>query len=288
MTTQKIHLALVACLFSTALQAAPGAVVEAVQYPAWLERGGQAVPLTPGTVLQSSDKLRTGDNARVQLKMGEGSTVKLGEKAAFVIDRVENRGVFRATLSVLTGAFRFTTDALKKKAPRDVSIRAKNVTAGVRGTDLWGKATDEKDVICLFEGKITVAAEGHPTVTMDSPLDFYQLPRDGQPVVAKVTPQQVEKWSAETDMPRDGAAARSGGRWRVVAGTFAQRDQALSLNRTLRTAGYPAQITSRDKTFAVVVPGLAGEAEARMLMAGLAKVEGVASPSIEESRAKKQ
>ena len=287
MTTQRIHLALVACLFSTALQAAPNAVVEAVQYPAWLERNGQSVPLTPGTTLQSSDKLRTGDNARVQLKMAEGSTVKLGEKAAFVVERVENRGVFRATLSVLTGAFRFTTDALRKKTQREVSIRAKNVTAGVRGTDLWGKAGDDKDLICLLEGKITVGAEGHPTVTMDSPLDFYQKPRDGQPVVSKVTPQQVEKWSAETDIPRDGAAARAGGRWRVVAATFPQRDAALSLNRALRNAGYPAEIASRDKAFAVVVPGLAGEAEARMLMAGLAKVDGVASPSVEESRARR-
>jgi cell division septation protein DedD len=287
MTTQRIHLALAAGLLSTALHAAPNAVVETVQYPAWLERNGQAVPLTPGTVLHSSDKLRTGDNARVQLKMGEGSTVKLGEKAAFVVERVENRGVFRATLNVLTGAFRFTTDALKKKMKRDVSIKAKNVTAGVRGTDLWGKATDEKDVICLFEGKITVAAEGHPVVTMDSPFDFYQKPRDGQPVVAKVTPEQVEKWSAETELARDGAAARAGGRWRVAAGTFSSRDEALALSRRLRNAGYPAQVEARDKAFAVVVPGLAGEADARVLVTSLAKVEGVASPSVEESRAKR-
>jgi hypothetical protein len=112
MTRRSIHLALAASFFSTALYAAPPAVVEAVQYPVWLERGGRTVPLTPGTALQSQDRLLTGENARVQIKMGEGSTVKLGEKAKFVIERAEDPGIFKATLNVLTGAFRFTTDAL--------------------------------------------------------------------------------------------------------------------------------------------------------------------------------
>ena len=55
--------------------------------------------------------------------MGEGSTVKLGENAKVTIERVENRGIFRAALNVLGGAFRFTTDALRKSNPRDVTIK---------------------------------------------------------------------------------------------------------------------------------------------------------------------
>jgi hypothetical protein len=55
------------------------------------------------------------------------------------------------------------------------------VTAGIRGTDLWGKSNDARDLVCLLEGKISVGAEGHPAVTLDQPLDFYQNPRDGSP-----------------------------------------------------------------------------------------------------------
>ena len=168
-----VSLACALLLGANIANAAP-AVVEAVQYPAWLERGGNAVPLTPGTALQAQDRLRTGTNARVQLKMPEGSAVKLGENAQFVIERVEDRGVFRAALSVLAGAFRFTTDAARKATKRDIEIKVKNATAGIRGTDLWGKSTDERDIVCLLEGKITVGSEGHPTVTLDQPLDFYQ------------------------------------------------------------------------------------------------------------------
>ena len=263
------------------------AVVEAVQYPAWLERGGRAVPLTPGTPLQDQDKLRTGSNARVLLKMGEGSAVKLGEKAEFVIDRSENRGVFRATLAVLTGAFRYTTEAFAKHRGRDITIRVKNVTAGIRGTDLWGKSGDARDLVCLLEGKISVGAEGHPTVTLDRPLDFYQKAGDAPPEVSRVDAHQVEEWARETEISDEGPAARTGGRWRVIAAHLEQRDPALALVRRLRGAGYPAELLGPVKgVYAVQVSNVAGEPQARALMANLRTVDGVTIPSISETPAK--
>jgi hypothetical protein len=259
---------------------AQSTVVEAVQYPAWLERGGNSVPLTPGTVLQGQDRLRTGGNARVQLRMGEGSAVKLGENAQFIVEKIENRGVFRAALSVLAGAFRFTTDAARRGQKRDIAIKVKNATAGIRGTDLWGKSTDERDIVCLLEGKITVGSEGHPTVTLDQPLDFYQKPREGAPSVAKVDPKQIEIWARETEISADGHAARAGGKWRVMAANFRSRDEALALNRVLRAGGYPSELAERDGLFAVQVSGLAGEPEARALMGNLRSVKGVAVPIV--------
>jgi hypothetical protein len=283
MTRRTILLALAAGLLSVAARA-HDVVVEAVQYPAWLERGGSTVPLTPGTSLQPNDRLRTGGNARVQLKLAEGSAVKLGENAKFQVEHVENKGIFRATLNVLTGAFRFTTDALRKATARDVSIKVKNVTAGVRGTDLWGKSTDDRDLICLLEGKISVGAEGHPTVTLDNPLDFYQKPRDGNPQVAKVDAKQVEQWSAETEIEKGGAAARAGGRWMVTAAVFKERDAALALARDLRSAGYPAEVGNDKRGFFTHVSGLAGEPEARALMANIRTLPGVMTPLVSESK----
>src|SRR5262245_54728163 len=191
-------LALAALLAASQVLAQP-ATVEAVQYPAWLERGGAKVPLTPGTALQALDKLQTGGNARVQLRLAEGSAVKLGENAQFVIERAEDRGgIFRGALQVLTGAFRFTSQAVSR--PKDISIKVKNVTAGIRGTDLWGKSTDERDLVCLLEGKISVGSEGHPTVTLDQPLDFYQRRPGADPQVAKVDAKQVQEWALETEI----------------------------------------------------------------------------------------
>ena len=273
-----ISLALASLLAATAGVCAPPAVVEAVQYPAWLERGGNAVPLTPGTQLQAQDRLRTGGNARVQLKLPEGSAVKLGENAQFVFEKVEDKGIFRATLSVLSGAFRFTTDALRKSQKRDIAIKVQNVTAGIRGTDLWGKSTGERDLVCLLEGKISVGAEGHPTVTLDQRLDFYQKPRGGEPAVAKVDENQIAAWSQETEIAANGPAARAGGKWTVRVATYRARAGALYLNRVLRANGYPSEVVPFEKLHAVQVTGLAGEDEARALMANLRGVKGVEIP----------
>jgi hypothetical protein len=217
----------------------------------------------------------------VQLKMGEGSTVKLGENAKFIIDKTETRGVFVATLSVIAGAFRFTTDALRKATRRDITIKVKNVTAGIRGTDLWGKSTEQRDLVCLLEGKIAVGSEGHPTVTLDQPLDFYQRPRGGTPSVAKVDEKQIAEWAKETELSPDGAGARVGGDWRVTAAAFPSRDDALVMNRRVRANGYPSEVVAREGAFIVQIGGLAGEAQARALMANLRTIPGIAMPVIQ-------
>jgi hypothetical protein len=263
-----------------ALRAQP-TVVEAVQYPAWLERGGRAVPLTPGTTLQALDALRTGANARVQLRMGEGSAVKLGENARFRIERVEDRGLFRAALHVVNGAFRFTTDALRGNRQRDISIKVRNVTAGIRGTDLWGKSTEERDLVCLLEGNITVGSDGHPEVTLDQARAFYQRPRGGTPQVGAVDAKQIEEWSRETEIAGDGPAARIGGPWRVLAAKYETRDRALAMNRRLREAGYPSEVVGpRDGIHTVQIPGLAGEPQARALMADIRAIPGITIPAV--------
>jgi cell division septation protein DedD len=273
---------LAAALLAAGIARGQPAVVEAVQYPAWLERGGHAVPLTPGTQLQGKDKLLTGGNARVRLRMGEGSAVKLGENAQFVIERAEDANVFRAALSVIAGAFRFTTSSDAKERPRNVAIKVKNVTVGIRGTDLWGKSTGERDWVVLLEGRISVGSEGNPTVALDKPLDLYQKPRDGAPEVRRVDQAQVDLWSKETELSSDGAAAKVGGPWRVVAAVKSMRDDANKLRSALRGAGYPAEVIPRGGQFLVQIPGLAGEAEARTLMASIRSIKGVHLPTVHE------
>jgi hypothetical protein len=165
--------ALLACAALPAA-AAPAAVVEGVQMPAWAERavagGIRRIPLAPGMELRAGDEVKTGAGSRVYLKLAEGSLVKLGENASLRILEIapERHGLFRAALHVLEGAFRFTTDLLAKERRRDVSIRVATVTAGIRGTDLWGKSDrEDRQVVCLIEGRIEVGAEGEAPVTMD-------------------------------------------------------------------------------------------------------------------------
>ncbi len=264
-----------------AAAAAPQASVESVQYPAWLERGGAAVPLAPGTELRPDDRLRTGASARARVRLADGSTVKLGEKAVFAFERGRSDGLLRNTLRVLAGAFRYTSFGSGARGTSP-AIKVRNVTIGIRGTDLWGKSTDERDLVCLIDGAIGVSSPGNPEVRLDKPLDFYQLPRGGEPAVDKVSEAQLAEWALETEMQADGAVGKAGGAWRVVAARTAQRNDALALGRRLRAAGFPARLVEeRPGSFATVVAGLESEAAAKALAANLRASGGVAEPVVE-------
>ena len=160
--------------------AQPAAVVEGVQMPAWVERteGGSVrrAPLAVGMELKSGDAVKTGAGSRALVRLSEGSSVKLGENGSLHISQMEPQlaGVFVAALRVLEGAFRFTTDALAKQRRREVSIRVATVTAGIRGTDLWGKSAPDRQIVCLIEGRIEVGAEGEKPAVMDQARQFYR------------------------------------------------------------------------------------------------------------------
>ncbi len=179
--TSKLKSVVLAALLAASLPvlaAAPAAVVEGVQMPAWIERpGGGRVPVAPGMELKAGDQVRTGTNSRLLVKLSEGSLVKLGENGSLRIAEVDAGGgsLFKAALGVAEGAFRFTTDALQKNRRRDVRITVATVTAGIRGTDLWGKSDRaDRQIVCLIEGVIEVGAAGETPVVMDQPRQFYR------------------------------------------------------------------------------------------------------------------
>ena len=77
MKTTVLSFALTTLLAAAHGASAQPAVVEAVQYPAWLERGGNAVPLAPGTALQAQDRLRTGGKGKVRSALlGSGTILR--------------------------------------------------------------------------------------------------------------------------------------------------------------------------------------------------------------------
>lgn len=268
-------------------RAAPPAVVEAVQMPAWVERGGSRVPLAPGMALAPDDDLRTGANARLLVRLAEGSSVKLGENAQLRIAQVQLRkdNVFASTMNLLAGAFRFTTDTLAKARRREVSISVATVTAGIRGTDLWGKAAADRDIVCLIEGRIEVARAGDPPLTMDQPLSFFIAPRGQPPLpVQPVKPEQLQQWATETEIAAGAGAARRGGRWKVVLASGESENEVLRVYQDVRAAGYAAELAPKRvdgrRAYDVRIAQLPSREEAEALAASLAGKHGVSAPRV--------
>jgi hypothetical protein len=228
--------------------AAPQAVVDAVQAPAWRDRDGRAEPLAPGMELQSRDRIRTGEGSRVYLKLADGSTVKLGENGVLLAERLgpSEKRFFSAVLDVARGAFRFTTDKLRKLARRDVTIRVATVTAGIRGTDIWGKSEAERDFVCLLEGRIAVSHKDGDAREMSEPLTFYVAPRNQPPTgIQAADPEVVRKWAAETEISPSGGVLRRGGKWKLLLFRADSQEAALETYDRVASAGYAASIRPR-------------------------------------------
>jgi FecR protein len=254
------------CFTNLALSATTAGKLDSLQLPAWLDRGGLTVPATPGIDLYAGDKLRTGKGARLLITLNEGSFVRLGENATFEIAAARRKsGVYSAALNVLEGAFRFTTKALAKAKPRDVTIRiANNATIGIRGTDLWGRGRGDKDIVCLLEGKIDVTGNNNRTLRLDQPLQFFQSTRSAPPEpVGYVDAKQIAVWSKETDI-EEGKGSSANGAWKISIAGFASRDTMLAASRTLRDAGYPVDKAANNT---LAITRLTSEAEANALAA---------------------
>jgi hypothetical protein len=168
---------------------------------------------------------------------------------------------------VVRGAFRFTTGLISKSSvERDVRIKVNAVSAGIRGTDVWGKSEDDRDIVCLLEGRITVT-HGSAQFQMQEPNSFYIAPRTGpaQPPSA-VSPQQVKEWSDETEIFAGTGAVRAGGAGRVIAAAPAAERSAVALRNKLRESGFPAlAVPIGGGMVEVRIEGLPDSAEAAAL-----------------------
>ena len=223
-------------------------VVEGVLSPAWLERGGKREPLATGMTLAARDKIHTGPGSRALIRMAEGSAVKLGENATLAIDDLlekkdGGKTLVNASLDVARGAFRFTTGVFSRQpAQRDVKVKISTITAGIRGTDVWGRSTSNEDLVCLLDGQISVEHGGRE-FSMAEPLLFFIAPR-GQPPkpVASVDKRQVDVWSEETELRDGGGALRRDGRHGVDVVAATDRNGAAQALGKIRAAGYPARV----------------------------------------------
>jgi len=265
--------------------AQPAAVIEGVQMPAWRERDGNRVPLVPGMELRAGDRILTGKDSRILVRLSEGSVVKLGENGTLHLAELRlSKELFRAALQVLEGAFRFTTDVAAKARKREVSVRVEQVTIGVRGTDFWGRSRAERQVVCLIEGAIQVGAPGEQPVTMNQPRQFYRRDKGKTEPVGFVEAKQLEQWAQETDIEAGKGALRSGGRFSVQLAAAEKEEPLRAVRNQLREAGYPAEIAQRkegDKlTYIVRIRQLPSRAEAQALAGQLKGKFGVQDPKV--------
>lgn len=277
--------------------AVPNAIVEQVQWPAWVEHAGQRSPVTAGLVVQAHDRLMTGENARLVIRLADGSAVKLGERAELKIAALGARDgqMLEAGLDVAKGAFRFTTGLFRQiLGRRQVQVRFPTVSIGIRGTDVWGRSDAQREMVLLLEGKIAVS---RAAVRLDAPaidrredasaLEQLQIVEPMRYVFSEhgaafeertASAAELAVWAAETEPVDTHPSGRAPGEQKtaraIIYGALT-RSRAETLAGELRRRGYPADVTpfaaatvpgspSR-KRFAVSLSGLGSAAEGALI-----------------------
>ena len=226
-------LSLALTLSSAALLAEGVVKVNAINYPAWIVRNHQAMALIPGYQLRADDLIRTGKKGRVVLQLVDGSAIKLGESARFLIGSAdvtakEDQSFLEASFQVLRGAFRYTSSIFGRSfAGHRLNVKIGVITAGIRGTDIWGRSSLDQDLVALIEGAITVEIDGEPTVKLEQALNYYVKPRDEAPLpVAQIDPDQLQRWANETELDAALGIAAKSGEWSVVLLSLTDRKKA--------------------------------------------------------------
>lgn len=237
--------------FAATLAIAPGATaalsVDSMNFPAWVERGEQTMPLAPGDRLDAGDIVVTGRAGRAWLAVEDGSVIKLGQGSRFVVNMAGfrssgNQTVLEAAFDVLEGAFRFTSSFFRarRSAAHEVEFRVGAITAGVRGTDIWGRSASGEDFVALLEGSIEASSEGDAPRLMEQALTLYRK-ADGRPAdgIAPVDISVVQELALETELSADAGIAAADGAFDLVLGSVPARTfDAQGLER-FRRAGFP-------------------------------------------------
>lgn len=127
--------------------------------------------LSRGMTVSTGDRIVTGHDSRVELRMTDGAILTLGADTEFAIDEYRYSRQARqgsARLELIKGAFRAITGAIGKLEGRDFKVRTAAGTIGIRGTDFWGGFyfSQALDVALLGGGGIYVEnAAGRVTLT---------------------------------------------------------------------------------------------------------------------------
>ena len=113
-----------------------------------------------GTPVHMNDRLSTGQNARLEVKFRDNSSLTLGENANLVIDRYvfdPNKSTAKVVLNSAQGAFRFAGGKIEQMSHKDIVVNTPNAALAVRGTHFWAGPIDGKYGVLLLSGKVGVS-----------------------------------------------------------------------------------------------------------------------------------
>jgi len=228
-------------LCSVPLLAAEALLVDAMYYPGWLVRDYQTMPLLPGTALRGDDLIRTGDGGRVQLRLADGSRIRLGAQSRMLVQGLPitgSSGMQEISLRILRGVFH----VIPADSGHRFRIDLGDVSASFAGADVWGRADAQGQAACLLGGEAEVKSSSGDVQKMQQALSCYVKPRAQAPLpVDRVELQQHRLWLDETDLKPGQGIAVTDGQWQLVLISLSDADSAERVLSGYRELGLAVQ-----------------------------------------------
>lgn len=176
-------------------QAADAGVILATAGTVEIQRGEQKLVAERKSALQVHDEIRTGDNARAQLRFADGTVTTLGANTGFRIKAFswneKKPEKASAQFELLTGAFRTVTGKVLDGKGSEFGVQTPVGVIGIRGTDFWGGylEADAVDVL-LIDGKHAVeVSNASGKVMLEKPGQGTTLKGDQSALAVKEWPQ---------------------------------------------------------------------------------------------------
>lgn len=227
-------------------------VIEAVQSPAWIQRGSRLQPLEAGTVLSRGDTVRTGKGSRVVMKLGRDSRVSLGSDARLVFHELhsssDRNGGLKGLFDVPRGAFSFEHKRSRHGRDRHIRIRFDTVSVDLTEEPVaFSGETGDHDIICLFKGKLDLrlTAQQHaekPAEILDRPRSCHISTEKGSKKVPAISTQQEKQLFGLTELQERAGITQIGGKWTANLISMQPGDTALGQAiRVLESIGIPVQ-----------------------------------------------
>lgn len=188
------------CVWATEPPAAtphqPAGIVLATTGTVTIQRSAETIPAERKTALHVNDEIRTGDNARAQLRFADGTVTTLGGNTGFVIRQYDWSGQKKekssAQFELLHGAFRSVTGKALDIAGSEFGVKTPVGVIGIRGTDFWGGHLDGDAVdVLLIDGEHAVE------ITNASGKALLEKPGQGVTLKKDQSAMTVKEWPKE-------------------------------------------------------------------------------------------
>jgi hypothetical protein len=150
-------------------------------------------PLKVGSDVLISDLISTGEGARLEFSLRDGSIVTLGDRAMFAVsDFVDTPAQENIALRLLAGAFKAASGSIAAANPDAMTVVTSTATIGIRGTTVWGGTLDTAFEVALLEGNAVRVTTRAGTVDLTAVGQGTVVPSADQPPADPVTWAQAK------------------------------------------------------------------------------------------------